>query len=129
MFTFEQERKHHERYGNVKRIFRCDNCDKKFPYHVKLTIHEGRVHNPSSKHYKPTANKQTAHDNSTPQPTNFNVGDPALAIPLVLDMSSESVTTSLGEPSTGVDTSTSEYRPTNESFADAHVEEIENERL
>ena len=130
MFSFEQERKYHERYGNILKIYRCDECPMKFKDHVKLTIHQGRIHNPLSKHYKPRQRLDTSNSQAVNGHTeNVIVDDPNLPIPLFPDLSvdSENAPRPEGNSST-LDTSTSEYRPTNASYADAQAEESEDDR-
>ena len=62
--------------------------------------------------------------------SNFDVNDPKLVVPLIANLSSDSITTtSTGESAanTTLDTSTSEYRPTNFDLADAAAEEEEDQ--
>ena len=174
VFTFDQERKKHERTAFVKKIYRCELCNnKKFAEHIKLELHEARYHTPSSKHYikphdpndptpvadaqpakskKPRASKKppaSKKNNSAPSlrktstaknrkttsksnPRNFAVDDPQLVVPLFANLSTDSVqTTSTGESrtNTSLDTSTSEYKPTNADIADAAREEENDDNM
>ena len=120
LFSFENERKHHERFGEAKQIFKCDQCSSMFKSYIKKELHDARYHTIGGKHYKGpgTASTQTsasAADTKAKKKELKAKNKAKILAPLLADLS----TTTESGINTNMDTSTSEYNPSARELAEA----------
>ena len=117
LFSFENERKHHERYGEAKQIFSCQQCSSVFKSYIKKELHDARFHTPGGKHYKgPATESSQPPTAATTKQKNKQIRAKNKAN-LLADLSS---TTDSGIKST-LDTTTSEYNPSATELAEADI--------
>ena len=129
LFSFDNERNHHERHSDAKQIYECDHCRSKFKSYLKKELHDARYHTPGSKHYiSGTAATASGGDNTDSssnkaprKPTKQQIRNKhkqKILAPLLADLSTDS------PHNTTLDTTTSDYVPSARELAEAEQSDL-----